>query len=76
MPYYVFKCEKCGHKFEKLLPLKSGRVRKCPICGGMAKRIIEGNGGLIFKGSGFYITENRSEEYKEKEREERESLKD
>ncbi|HZI21019.1 MAG TPA: FmdB family zinc ribbon protein [Gemmatimonadales bacterium] len=57
MPTYEFKCPN-GHVFEKFFPtMKSDRRVKCPVCGKMAERQISGGAGLVFKGSGFYITD-------------------
>lgn len=57
MPTYEFKCPK-GHGFEKYYPtITSTRRLKCPTCGKMAARLISGGAGLVFKGSGFYITD-------------------
>jgi putative FmdB family regulatory protein len=65
MPTYEYKCEACGHTFEKFQPMSSAAVRKCPSCGkNKVKRLIGTGAGLIFKGSGFYITDYRSEAYK------------
>jgi len=57
MPTYEFKCPK-GHGFEKFYPtITTTRRLKCPKCGKMAQRLISGGAGLVFKGSGFYITD-------------------
>lgn len=57
MPTYEFKCPK-GHVFEKYYPtITNTRRLKCPKCGKMAVRLISGGAGLVFKGSGFYITD-------------------
>lgn len=57
MPTYEFKCPK-GHVFEKYYPtITNTRRLKCPKCGKMAQRLISGGAGLVFKGSGFYITD-------------------
>ena len=57
MPTYEYKCPK-GHGFEKFSPtMNSDRRLKCPVCGKMAERQISGGAGLVFKGSGFYITD-------------------
>lgn len=57
MPTYEFKCPK-GHVFEKYYPtITNTRRLKCPKCGKMADRLISGGAGLVFKGSGFYITD-------------------
>ena len=57
MPTYEYKCP-AGHGFEKFYPtMNSSRRVKCPTCGKMAERQISGGTGLVFKGSGFYITD-------------------
>lgn len=57
MPTYEFKCPK-GHVFERSYPtITPTRRLKCPKCGKMADRLISGGAGLVFKGSGFYITD-------------------
>jgi putative FmdB family regulatory protein len=65
MPTYEYDCEHCGHRFEQLQGIKAGALRKCPKCGkSTLKRLIGTGAGLIFKGSGFYTTDYRSESYK------------
>jgi putative FmdB family regulatory protein len=65
MPTYEYKCDACGHAFEKFQSIKAAPIRKCPNCGKMkVKKLISKGAGLIFKGSGFYITDYRSEGYK------------
>jgi len=57
MPTYEYECPN-GHVFEKLSPtMKSPKTATCPKCGKRGKRIISGGAGLVFKGSGFYITD-------------------
>jgi len=57
MPTYEFKCPK-GHVFERFYPtITNTRRLKCPKCGKMAARLVSGGAGLVFKGSGFYITD-------------------
>ncbi len=73
MPTYEYVCEKCGHGFDKFQPISAAPLTTCPLelCGlkrwgkGRVKRMIGAGAGLIFKGSGFYITDYRSEKYKE-----------
>jgi len=73
MPTYEYVCAKCGHHFEKVQPISAKPLAICPedLCArkrwgkGKVKRAISAGGGLIFKGSGFYITDYRSEKYKE-----------
>jgi putative FmdB family regulatory protein len=65
MPTYEYKCDACGNTFEKYQSITSKPIRKCPKCGkNKVKRLIGTGGGLIFKGSGFYITDYRSDQYK------------
>ena len=73
MPTYEYICSKCDHHFELFQPISEPRLEICPKehClqkrwgKGKVKRAIGGGAGLIFKGSGFYITDYRSEGYKE-----------
>ena len=66
MPTYEYKCEACGHAFEKFQTMSSAPVKVCPVCNKKkVKRLIGTGAGLIFKGSGFYITDYRSEGYKQ-----------
>ena len=67
MPTYEYKCEACGNKFERFQSIMAAPIKQCPACKkNKVKRLIGTGGGLIFKGSGFYITDYRSEGYKEK----------
>jgi putative FmdB family regulatory protein len=67
MPTYDYKCDACGHAFEHFQSMTSDPIRKCPSCGKMkVKRLIGTGAGLIFKGSGFYITDYRDQGYKDK----------
>ena len=73
MPTYEYICEKCGTQFEQFQSISADPLEVCPkqLCSqprwgkGKVKRAISGGAGLIFKGSGFYITDYRSESYKE-----------
>lgn len=56
MPTYEYQCAK-GHRFEAFQRISDKPKSKCPECGAAAKRVISGGAGLIFKGSGFYITD-------------------
>jgi len=65
MPTYEYKCGHCGHEFERFQSINAGPVRKCPSCGqNGVKRLIGLGAGVIFKGSGFYETDYRSESYR------------
>jgi putative FmdB family regulatory protein len=64
MPTYEYRCEK-GHEFEVFQRMSEPPVAKCVQCGAAAERLMSAGSGLIFKGSGFYITDYaRSESYK------------
>jgi len=73
MPTYEYACLKCGHEFEKAQSMADKSLTVCPreLCAqkkwgkGKIKKKISAGAGLIFKGSGFYITDYRSEKYKE-----------
>jgi putative FmdB family regulatory protein len=73
MPTYEYVCQKCGHQFEKFQSMAARPLVSCPadLCArkpwgrGKVKKVISAGAGLIFKGSGFYITDYRSEKYKE-----------
>ncbi len=65
MPTYDYECGACGHRYEMFQSITAKPVKKCPKCGRQtAKRLIGTGGGIIFKGSGFYATDYRSEGYK------------
>jgi putative FmdB family regulatory protein len=67
MPTYEYKCDACEHQFEQFQSIKADPLRKCPQCGkNKLRRLIGTGAGLLFKGSGFYITDYRSESYKSK----------
>jgi len=70
MPTYEYECEKCGHTFERFQSIKDEPVKKCPECGAHVRRLISAGAGIIFKGSGFYATDYRSESYKREARKE------
>jgi len=73
MPTYEYICQKCGHSFEKFQSISARPLAVCPeeLCPrkpwgkGKVKRAISGGAGFIFKGSGFYVTDYRSEQYKQ-----------
>src|SRR3954465_15193511 len=67
MPTYEYECEACGYKFERFQSIKSDAIKKCPECGkNKVKRLIGIGAGMIFKGSGFYITDYRDKSYADK----------
>ena len=66
MPTYEYSCDNCGHNFEQLQSITAKALRKCPKCGKPAlKRLVGTGAGVIFKGSGFYATDYRSDSYKQ-----------
>ncbi|RKU12126.1 FmdB family transcriptional regulator [Candidatus Poribacteria bacterium] len=64
MPTYEYKCLECDIQFEKFQGITAPPLEECPECNGKVKRLIGAGAGLIFKGSGFYTTDYRSEGYK------------
>ena len=73
MPTYEYICEKCGHEFEAVQSIAAAPLALCPeaLCArkkwgrGKVRKKISGGAGLLFKGSGFYITDYRSDGYKQ-----------
>jgi putative FmdB family regulatory protein len=63
MPTYEYRCAN-GHDFEQFQRMTEPPIEKCPVCGGAAERLLSAGAGLLFKGSGFYITDYRSDSYK------------
>ncbi len=57
MPHYDYQCQDCGHVFEVFQKITDKPLEKCSQCGGEVKRLIGGGGGIIFKGSGFYVND-------------------
>jgi putative FmdB family regulatory protein len=66
MPTYDYRCTQCGHVFELFHSIKDDTVKHCPQCDAPAERVPSGGAGLLFKGSGFYITDYRSKSYRDK----------
>jgi putative FmdB family regulatory protein len=65
MPTYDYECDACSHKFELFQGINEPVQKKCPVCKKNKLRRLFGTGGAImFKGSGFYQTDYRSESYK------------
>ena len=64
MPTYEYRCTACSHEFEKFQRMSDVPGAECPECGEGAERRLSGGAGLLFKGSGFYITDYRSDSYK------------
>lgn len=71
MPTYEYECRKCGHRFELFHSIKDETPKRCPRCKGRAVRVPSAGAGILFKGSGFYITDYRSSDYKKKANQEK-----
>jgi putative FmdB family regulatory protein len=65
MPTYDYKCKKCDHVWEEFASIKAPPTKKCPACKkNAAERQISAGAAILFKGSGFYLTDYRSDSYK------------
>lgn len=64
MPTYHYRCTQCQFEYEEFQRITDPPLETCPRCKGKPERVISGGAGLLFKGDGFYITDNRSEGYK------------
>ena len=65
MPTYDYVCDGCGHAFELFQSMSDGVKKTCPECGKKKlRRLIGAGGAIVFKGSGFYKTDYRSDSYK------------
>ena len=64
MPTYDYECRACGHRFEEFQSITEPPLTECPSCGGEVRRLIGTGAGILFKGSGFYQTDYRSESYR------------
>jgi len=60
MPVYEYECKECSNRFEKIQPITADPLKECPNCGENALRRVFQPVGVIFKGSGWYITDNRN----------------
>ena len=59
MPTYEYECRNCGHTFEAFQSINDKPLSRCPRCKSAVRRVINGGMGVIFKGSGFYSTDNK-----------------
>ena len=67
MPTYDYKCESCKDIFEFFQNMSDKPLTKCPKCNNKVRRLVSGGSGLIFKGSGFYLTDYAKKKPNEKE---------
>jgi len=76
MPTYEYKCKSCGYKFDFFQGMNDSHLKDCPVCKEPAlKRLMGAGAGFIFKGSGFYETDYRSDSYKKDEKKDKEASK-
>jgi putative FmdB family regulatory protein len=77
MPTYEYECSSCGHHMDAFQSITARPLKKCPECGEpKLQRLIGTGAGIIFKGSGFYQTDYRSEEYKKAAKAEKDARSD
>ncbi len=76
MPTYEYYCTDCNFEFEEFQSIASEPIQICPKCNGNVKRKISGGTGLIFKGSGFYITDYKNKKSTANRPAEKQNLKD
>jgi len=72
MPLYAYECKVCGVRFERRQRFSDEPIRTCPECGGPVHRLVQPV-GIIFKGPGFYVTDNRSSSTKRRSKKSSES---
>ena len=76
MPTYEYQCDACQHNFDEFQSMSEKPLKKCPHCGKLKLRRVFGAGAaILFKGSGFYQTDYRSESYKAAAKAEQDSAK-
>jgi putative FmdB family regulatory protein len=76
MPTYDYQCDACDHRFEEFQAILEAPLKKCPQCGKRKLRRLLGTGAaVLFRGSGFYQTDYRSEAYKSAAKKEQEAVK-
>jgi putative FmdB family regulatory protein len=59
MPTYTYRCNECDHEFQARQRMTDDPLTECPVCKGRVRRVVS-SVGVVFKGSGFYVTDNRS----------------
>ena len=65
MPTYEYECTRCGLVTEEFKPISAPRRQRCPACRSKVERLISGGAGILFRGSGFYVTDSRAKNSKE-----------
>ena len=70
MPTYDYICNKCGHTFELFQSMSETPRKTCPVCKRVVRRLVSGGSGLIFKGSGFYLTDYKNDKKPPKDKKE------
>ncbi len=60
MPTYDYACDTCGHRFDVFQSIKDEPLKNCVNCGSSVRRVIGSGGGIIFKGSGFYVNDYKN----------------
>lgn len=75
MPTYEYECRKCGKSHEIFHGITEPPRHRCPSCGGRMTRVISGGTGVIFKGSGWYVTDSRKKPEKKTEKPQKETKK-
>ncbi len=70
MPTYDYICNKCGHTFELFQSMSEAPRKTCPVCKRVVRRLVSGGSGLIFKGSGFYLTDYKNDKKPPKDKKE------
>ena len=70
MPTYDYICNKCGHTFELFQSMTETPRKTCPVCKRVVRRLVSGGSGLIFKGSGFYLTDYKNDKKLPKDKKE------
>lgn len=73
MPTYEYECKNCNRTFEVFQSIMDKPLQKCPGCKGKVRRLIGRGAGIIFRGTGFYQTDYRSEHYMKRAAEEKKS---
>jgi putative FmdB family regulatory protein len=75
MPTYEYECKVCRNKFEFFHGMNADPIKECPNCGGTLEKKISAGTGLLFKGSGFYITDYKNKKSDEKKTDSAKTLK-